>query len=70
MTDFIDSVDILSKLPENFYEILQSKKWQERKEALDDFLKLLEDNPALDPKANYNEIASSLKTVLFLCSPS
>ncbi|KAI8071463.1 armadillo-type protein [Gongronella butleri] len=33
--DLADAVDINSKLPPNFYELIASKKWQERREALD-----------------------------------
>ncbi|KAG1428216.1 hypothetical protein G6F58_000673 [Rhizopus delemar] len=36
--DLADPVDITLKLPRNFYELLASKKWQERREALDALL--------------------------------
>ncbi|KAG1588318.1 hypothetical protein G6F48_005356 [Rhizopus delemar] len=36
--DLADPVDITLKLPGNFYELLTSKKWQERREALDALL--------------------------------
>ncbi len=32
--DLMDPVDITSKLPKNFYELVAEKKWQLRKEAL------------------------------------
>ncbi|VDO66226.1 unnamed protein product [Heligmosomoides polygyrus] len=40
--DFADEVDVLSKLPANFDELRESKKWQERKEALDALAALLD----------------------------
>ena len=61
--DFADPVDILPKLPDNFNEMVASKKWQERKEALEALLTLATDNVRLDPKANYNEIAETLSKV-------
>ena len=38
--DLIDPVDILSKIPKNFFELVEEKKWQLRKEALDALLPL------------------------------
>lgn len=60
-----EPIDVLSKLPENFYTDLESKKWLERKSALDSFLKILNNNPRLATNVNYNDIVSTLKTVYF-----
>ena len=38
--DLIDPADILSKIPKNFFELVEEKKWQLRKEALDALLPL------------------------------
>ena len=38
--DLIDPVDVLSKIPKNFFELVEEKKWQLRKEALDALLPL------------------------------
>uniref|UniRef100_A0AC35FFU1 TOG domain-containing protein n=1 Tax=Panagrolaimus sp. PS1159 TaxID=55785 RepID=A0AC35FFU1_9BILA len=62
--DFAESVDILPQLFNNFQELIASKKWQERKEALEGFLALATDNIRLDPKANYNEIVATLTKIL------
>jgi hypothetical protein len=62
--DFADPVDILPKLPKNFQELIASKKWQERKEALEVLLKLATENIRLDPSANYKEIISTLSKIL------
>lgn len=60
--DLIDPVDILSKLPKNFYELLEAKKWQDRKEALEALQKLLE-NPKLE-SGDYGDVVKALKKVL------
>lgn len=38
--ELLEAVDVLSKLPKDFYEQLEAKKWQERKEALEKLLEL------------------------------
>ncbi|CAB3401773.1 unnamed protein product [Caenorhabditis bovis] len=62
--DFIDEVDILPKLPPNFGELCESKKWQERKEGLETLLKLVTDNERLSTKVSYSEIVAQLQTTL------
>ncbi|KAE9415560.1 hypothetical protein Angca_004451, partial [Angiostrongylus cantonensis] len=62
--EFADEVDILAKLPENFDELRESKKWQERKEALDILSALLDANVRLSSKASYGEILGNLQTML------
>lgn len=60
--DLIDPVDILSQLPKNFYEKLEEKKWQERKESLDALETLLQ-NPKLQT-GDYGELVRALKKVI------
>ncbi|CAB3384794.1 Hypothetical predicted protein [Cloeon dipterum] len=60
--DLIDPVDILSKLPKDFYEKLEAKKWQERKEAMDELEKLLQ-NPKLE-SGEYGELVRALKKII------
>lgn len=60
--DLIDPVDILSKLPKDFYEKLEAKKWQERKESLEALDTLLQ-NPKLQT-GDYGEIVRALKKVI------
>uniref|UniRef100_A0A915HHT2 TOG domain-containing protein n=1 Tax=Romanomermis culicivorax TaxID=13658 RepID=A0A915HHT2_ROMCU len=60
----LDPVDVLSKLPKNFYEQIESTKWQERKESLETLLKLCADYPRLDPSTSYGEIVSVLKKII------
>jgi len=62
--EFIDPVDIIPKLPSNFEEAINATKWLERKEALEALLKLLTDNPKLDPKAHYGEITREVARIL------
>lgn len=40
--ELMEAVDILSKLPKDFYEKIEAKKWQERREALEALQKLAE----------------------------
>lgn len=61
--DYIDEVDIIPKLPPNFDELRESKKWQERKEALEALLKVLTDNERLSTKVSYAELVGNLQTV-------
>uniref|UniRef100_A0A914RZI1 TOG domain-containing protein n=1 Tax=Parascaris equorum TaxID=6256 RepID=A0A914RZI1_PAREQ len=52
--DMLDPVDVISKLPDSFKEGVESKKWIERRDALQTLLTLCTDNPKLDPKATAN----------------
>lgn len=60
--DLIDPVDILSKLPKDFYEKLEEKKWQTRKESLE-ALEALVQNPKLT-SGDYGELVRALKKVI------
>ncbi|GMR36867.1 hypothetical protein PMAYCL1PPCAC_07062, partial [Pristionchus mayeri] len=62
--DFLDEVDVLSKLSSDFKEKLESKKWQERKESLEQLHGLLVANPRLSTKVNYGEIVNTMQMVL------
>jgi len=57
--ELLDPVDILVKLPKNFYEQVEEKKWQLRKESLD-ALHPLTQNPKLLP-GDYHELVKVLK---------
>lgn len=60
--DLIDPVDILSKFPKDFYDKLEDKKWQTRKESLESVEVLLQ-NPKLTA-GDYNDLVKALKKVL------
>lgn len=60
--DLLDPVEILSKLPKDFYEKLEATKWQERKEALDALDNLLKTAPRLEP-GDYADLVRALKKV-------
>uniref|UniRef100_A0A914ZKU7 TOG domain-containing protein n=3 Tax=Parascaris univalens TaxID=6257 RepID=A0A914ZKU7_PARUN len=62
--DMLDPVDVISKLPDSFKEGVESKKWIERRDALQTLLTLCTDNPKLDPKASYGEHVAILKKIL------
>lgn len=61
--DLIDPVDILSKMPKDFYEKLDEKKWTLRKESLEALEKLLTDNPKVEG-GEYGALVSALKKVI------
>lgn len=60
--DLIEAVDILSKLPKDFQEKIEAKKWQERKEVLDALDTLLQ-NPKLE-SGDYGDVVRALKKVV------
>ncbi|KAM6980607.1 cytoskeleton-associated protein 5-like [Aplochiton taeniatus] len=60
--ELLDPVEILSKLPKDFYEKIESKKWQERKEALE-ALETLVKNPKLEA-GDYGDVVRALKKVI------
>ncbi|XP_005107466.1 cytoskeleton-associated protein 5 [Aplysia californica] len=57
--DLMTAVDILEKLPKNFYEQIEAKKWQERKEVLEAVQKLSE-----NPKLENGDYSALLRAVL------
>ncbi|XP_052744603.1 protein mini spindles [Bicyclus anynana] len=61
--ELLDPVEILSKLPKDFYDKLENKKWQERKEALDTLENLLKNAPKLEP-GDYADLVRALKKVI------
>lgn len=60
--DLIDPVDILSKIPKDFYEKLEAKKWQDRKEAMESIEPLLQ-NPKLE-SGDYGDLVRALKKII------
>ncbi|CAO3574849.1 unnamed protein product [Mortierella alpina] len=56
--DLFDPVDVNAKMESNFYELLASKKWQERKEALDGLLVHCKAQKILD--SHYSELVGAL----------
>ncbi|VDN07875.1 unnamed protein product [Thelazia callipaeda] len=62
--DTLDAVDVLSKLPNDFMEKIESKKWQERMDGLQSLLALCPKNTKLCPKASYGEYVDVIKKIL------
>ncbi|XP_057691875.1 cytoskeleton-associated protein 5 isoform X1 [Corythoichthys intestinalis] len=60
--ELLAAVDILSKLPKDFYEKIEAKKWQERKEALE-AVETLTKNPKLE-SGDYGDLVRALKKVV------
>lgn len=60
--ELLEAVEILSKLPKDFYEKIEAKKWQERKEALE-AVEILVKNPRLEA-GDYADLVKALKKVV------
>ncbi|MEQ2235755.1 Cytoskeleton-associated protein 5-A [Ilyodon furcidens] len=60
--DLLEPVEILSKMPKDFDEKIEAKKWQERKEALE-AIEALTKNPKLE-NGDYGDLVRSLKKVV------
>ncbi|KAI7812125.1 cytoskeleton-associated protein 5, partial [Triplophysa rosa] len=60
--ELLEAVEILSKLPKDFYEKIEAKKWQERKEALE-AVEALTKNPKLE-NGDYGDLVRALKKVI------
>ena len=57
--ELLDPVDILAKLPKNFFEQVEEKKWQLRKESLDALLPLSQNHKLA--QGDYHELVKVLK---------
>lgn len=64
--ELLEPVDIVPLIARDFYTVLESKKWLERKGALDGVHQLLVDNPRLTAKGNINDLVKALSTVSFI----
>ncbi|XP_007497455.1 cytoskeleton-associated protein 5 [Monodelphis domestica] len=60
--ELLEAVEILSKLPKDFYDKIEAKKWQERKEALE-AIEVLVKNPKLEA-GDYSDLVKALKKVV------
>ena len=61
--DLLDPIDIMPKLPKDLDEQLNSKKWQERKAALDVLHGVLMENPRLADSPDYRQLIEQLTKV-------
>ncbi|KAG7269929.1 hypothetical protein CRUP_017674 [Coryphaenoides rupestris] len=60
--ELLEAVDILAKLPKDFFEKIEAKKWQERKEVLET-VEMLAKNPKLEG-GDYGDLVRALKKVV------
>uniref|UniRef100_W5KQE3 Cytoskeleton associated protein 5 n=1 Tax=Astyanax mexicanus TaxID=7994 RepID=W5KQE3_ASTMX len=60
--ELLEAVEILSKLPKDFYDKIEAKKWQERKEALE-AVETLTKIPKLE-SGDYGDLVRALKKVV------
>ncbi|KAF0310307.1 Cytoskeleton-associated protein 5 [Amphibalanus amphitrite] len=61
--DLMEPVNILPMLPKDFYELLEAKKWQERKQSLEAAKELIAKNPRL-AAGDYGDLVKALKKVI------
>ncbi|XP_074596153.1 msps cytoskeleton-associated protein 5 [Brevipalpus obovatus] len=61
--DIYDPVEVLSKVPNDFMEKVESKRWGDRKEAVESILQLISPHPKLMP-GDYGELVKALKKLL------
>uniref|UniRef100_A0A2S2Q544 Cytoskeleton-associated protein 5 n=1 Tax=Sipha flava TaxID=143950 RepID=A0A2S2Q544_9HEMI len=61
--EHIDPVNILVQLNKDFYEKLEAKKWQERKEAIDMLEGILSKAPKLE-SGEYGDLVKALKKII------
>ncbi|CAJ0916923.1 unnamed protein product [Ranitomeya imitator] len=59
--ELLEAIEILAKLPKDFYDKIEAKKWQERKEALE-AVEILVKNPKLEA-GDYGDLVRALKKV-------
>ncbi|KAM6926732.1 cytoskeleton-associated protein 5 isoform 2-T2 [Lycodopsis pacificus] len=60
--ELLEAVEILSKIPKDFYDKIEAKKWQERKEALE-AIEALTKNLKLE-NGDYGDLVRALKKVV------
>ncbi|XP_044048307.1 cytoskeleton-associated protein 5 isoform X3 [Siniperca chuatsi] len=60
--ELLEAVEILCKMPKDFYEKIEAKKWQERKEVLE-AVEALTKNPKLE-NGDYGDLVRALKKVV------
>lgn len=62
--DLMEPVDIISKLPSDFYTLIEAKKWTERRDGLEKLQQLLEQHPKLVTNADYSELIKQLRKII------
>uniref|UniRef100_A0A0N4ZIA9 TOG domain-containing protein n=1 Tax=Parastrongyloides trichosuri TaxID=131310 RepID=A0A0N4ZIA9_PARTI len=60
----MDEVDLIAKIPSSFEEMIESKKWLERKEAIEGLISIVEKCDSLDSKSSYHRLCDQLKQVI------
>lgn len=56
----IPPVDVIKTLNPEFYTMIESKKWQERKEVIDQLLETLNKAPKVESSSNYSDLINAL----------
>ncbi|BES91779.1 Microtubule associated protein [Nesidiocoris tenuis] len=63
LPDDLPTVDVFGKIPEDFYNGLQSKKWSDRKDALESLLEILNSAPRIQ-NGDFSDLVRSLSGVI------
>ncbi|XP_037087768.1 LOW QUALITY PROTEIN: protein mini spindles-like [Pollicipes pollicipes] len=61
--DLLEPVNILAQLPKEFHELVEAKKWQERKQGLEALRELTTKHPKLEP-GDYGDVVKALKKII------
>ncbi|TIA75270.1 hypothetical protein E3P91_00530 [Wallemia ichthyophaga] len=56
----IPPVDVIKTLNPEFYTLIESKKWQERKEVIDQLLETLNKAPKIEASSDYSDLINAL----------
>lgn len=62
--DLLDSVDVVTKIPSDFWELVGSAKWKERHDALSSLIPAFEKAPRMNAKGDYSAITNDLLRVV------
>ncbi|KAH9418886.1 hypothetical protein DERP_004212 [Dermatophagoides pteronyssinus] len=62
--DLLEPFELLTKLPGDFYTLIEAKKWSERKDGMEKLQQLLEANPKLATNGDYTELVKQLRKII------
>ncbi|RCN44722.1 HEAT repeat protein [Ancylostoma caninum] len=60
----LDPTDVVGQIRKDFDQLIASKKWQERKEAVDSLLSIMENSPRVAMSPDLQQVISTLTKVL------
>lgn len=63
--NLLDEFDLLSNIPNEFHGLIESKKWSDRRDALQLIIDLCSKNPRLNCQGNYRELIKKFLEVSY-----